>query len=227
MKYITKGVFFLLYSLEIFILFLCSYLTIVLIGLSIPLNTDYNPKNGEIEIFIISNGVHTDVCLPVKSNTIIWTDFIESTVYKGLIRKPEFISIGWGDKGFFLDTPKWSDLTISTALNAAFLPSSTAMHVAYHEEKPIESETIKRCVITQKKYKELVKFIKQSFLIDNLKAPKLIPQVGYTDFDNFYEAHGSYHLFNTCNTWTNNALSIAGVKTSLLALIDKGILRHL
>ena len=105
-KYITKGALFLLYSLEILILFLCTYLTIVLIGASFPINTDYNPENGEIEIFVISNGIHTDVCLPVQDSLINWTEFIDTKNFKGIKQSPEFISIGWGDKGLYLRHPK-------------------------------------------------------------------------------------------------------------------------
>ena len=227
MKYISKVTVFLLYSLEILILLLCTYLTIALIGSALPINTDYNPENGEIEIFIISNGVHTDVCLPVETTQINWTDFIDTKTFRGINQKPQFISIGWGDKGFFLDTPAWSDLKASTAINAAFLPSSTAMHVTYFLRKPIERKSIKRCKITRKKYTELIGFIKDSFVINPDMGPQLIPNVGYTSVDNFYEAKGSYYLFRTCNTWTNDALATAGVRTSVLALFENGILRHL
>ena len=227
MKYITKVAIFLLYSLEILILFLCTYLTIALIGASLPINTDYNPENGEIEIFIISNGVHTDICLPVETTLINWTEFIDTKTFSGIHQNPQFISIGWGDKGFFLDTPSWSDLKTSTAINAAFLPSSTAMHVTYFLRKPIESQSIKRCVITKEKYAALTGFIKQSFVINPDTRPQLIPNVGYKSTDNFYEAKGSYYLFRTCNTWTNDALTTAGVRTSVLALFENGILRHL
>ena len=227
MKYITKVAIFLLYSLEILILFLSTYLTIALIGASLPINTDYNPENGEIEIFVTSNGIHTDVCLPVETTLINWTEFIDTKTFRGIKQSPEFISIGWGDKGFFIDTPDWSDLKASTAINAAFLPSSTAMHVTYLLRKPTESKSIKRCKITKEKYTELIEFIKQSFVIYPDMTPQLIPNVGYNSKDNFYEAKGSYYLFRTCNTWTNDALTIAGVRTSALALFENGILRHL
>ena len=227
MKYVTKVILFLLYSLEILILFLSTYLTIVLIGASFPINTDYNPENGEIEIFVTSNGVHTDLCLPVETALINWTEFINTKTFGGINQNPKFISIGWGDKGFFLDTPEWSDLSLSTAVNAAFLPSSTAMHVTYFSRKPIESQSIKKCVITKEKYIELIGFIKQSFVIKLDMTPQLIPNAGYNSRDNFYEAKGSYSLLRTCNTWTNDALAIAGVQTSALALFENGILRHL
>ena len=227
MKYLTKVILFSLYSLEISILFLSTYLTISLIGASFPINSEYNPENGEIDIFVTSNGVHTDLCLPVKTDFINWTEFIDTKTFRGINQNPKFISIGWGDKGFFLDTPEWSDLKLSTALNAAFLPSSTAMHVTYLSRKPIESQSIKRCGITKEKYTELIGFIKQSFVTNPDRTPQLIPNAGYKFMDNFYEAKGSYYLFRTCNTWTNDALAIAGVRTSFLALAEHGILRHL
>lgn len=227
MSILKKTLLFFLLSLELVLLFFSTYLTIALIGITIPINSDYKPEEGDIEIFIISNGVHTDVCLPVKSKLINWAKYIDSSPFEGILLDPEYISIGWGDKGFFLDTPEWSDLTFSTAINATFLPSPTAMHVSYFDFTPKETESVRRCKITFEKYMELITFIKHSFLLNNNSLPVLIPNVGYTETDNFYEAKGNYHLFKTCNTWTNNALAIAGVKTSLLALFEKGILRHL
>ena len=229
MNYIIKVAIFFLYSLEILILFLSTYLTIALIGASFPINTDYNPENGEIEIFVTSNGIHTDVCLPVQDSLINWTEFIDTKNFRGIKQSPEFISIGWGDKGLYLNTRNWSDLKLSTFLNAAFLPSSTAMHVTYFKEQPTDSPIIKvkRCKITKEKYAELIGFIKQSFVINPDTTPQLIPNIGYKSTDNFYEAKGSYYLFRTCNTWTNDALAIAGVRTSALALSENGILRHL
>ena len=56
---------------------------------------------------------------------------------------------------------------------------------------------------------------------------ELIPNRGYWNNDNFYEAHGNYHLFNTCNAWTNEALQTIGVKTGWLALSSNGIMDHL
>lgn len=222
-----KIVNYLLFTLEMLVLFVCSYLTIVLIGLIISVNNDYNKDVGEIDMYVASNGIHTDICLPVTSYGVDWTEFISTNSFNGIKKRPKYISIGWGDKGFFLDTPEWGDLTFETAFNAAFLPSPTAMHVAYKNECPIENEKVKYCPITKIKFLLLVDFIKTSFQLQNNQSPIIIEGKGYTEFDNFYEAKGNYHLFRTCNTWTNKALSIAGVKTSALALFEKGILRHL
>ena len=74
---------------------------------------------------------------------------------------------------------------------------------------------------------QLISFIFATFQTENGFNIQLIEGKGYTEFDNFYEANHSYHLLKTCNTWTNQVLAIAGVKTSSLALFENGILRWL
>lgn len=181
---------------------------------------------GDLKIFIKSNGVHTDICVPVTSSETDWKEFIPVEDFP-LVKKHEYISFGWGDKGFFLDTPTWDDLTFTTFFNAAFLPSETAMHVQYLEHEPALNSDCKEKFISSANYFKLINYIQTSFKLNTGKKVDLIPQRGYWSNDNFYEANGSYHLFNTCNAWTNSALKVAGVKTALLALFQDGIMRHL
>ena len=46
----------------------------------------------------------------------------------------------------------------------------------------------------------------------------------YGKSDKFYEANGTYNLFYTCNTWTNNSLKSAGLKACAWTLFDDPIL---
>ncbi|MFM7331368.1 MAG: DUF2459 domain-containing protein, partial [Brachymonas sp.] len=48
--------------------------------------------------------------------------------------------MGWGDRNFFLNTPTWDDLTLSTALNATFGLGSAALHINYYKEVPTNFE---------------------------------------------------------------------------------------
>lgn len=178
-----------------------------------------------IEVYVKTNGVHTDICLPVQTDYCDWREFIPVKDYPAN-KKYNYVAIGWGDKGFFLDTPTWDDLTFATAFNAAFLPSETAMHVQYLENVPAQGSTTKQKFISTKKYQELIGYIKESFQLSNNQVD-LIPGKGYWGNDNFYEARGSYHLFNTCNAWTNKALKIAGIRTAVLALFSDGIMDNL
>lgn len=115
----------------------------------------------------------------------------------------------------------------SPLFQRCFLPSETAMHVQYLENTPVLSPDCKEKFISSENYKALVEYIRTSFSINSDNQVDLIPERGYWSNDNFYEANGSYHLFNTCNAWTNGALKVAGVKTALLALFQDGIMRHL
>lgn len=207
---------------ECFFAFLFAYLILILCCQAIKVG-ELNDQ-GEITLFVRSNGVHTDVCFPVETNQFDWKNFIS---IKDFPKNESFdyITIGWGDKGFFLDTPTWAELKVSTALRAVFLPSSTAMHVAYSEQ-PKESETSIAVKVNNEQYSKMILFIQSTFEKQN-SSIVLIKNAGYSVHDNFYEANGSYHLFKTCNSWTNKVLRTGGVHTSLYAFFPDGIMEGL
>ena len=207
--------------LEVFVGFLLAYLLIVLIGTSFYVGQ--LGKTEEVAIYVQSNGVHTDICLPAQSAHYDWCNYISKNDFP-LNDSFEYISIGWGDKGFFMDTPTWGDLTAKTAVNAVFFPSPTAMHVAY-TEKPQENENRIKLFISKEQYMRIIEFVKSSFQAGS--DPVLIEGQGYSNNDNFYEANGSYHLFETCNRWTNKALKAGNIRTSVFALFPDGILSPL
>jgi uncharacterized protein (TIGR02117 family) len=208
---------------EAFLAFGSVYFIFAVLGGIIP-NSGSDNKSG-IQIFVKSNGIHTDVCVPIKNEQVNWFEFVP-TEHFPKVEKFSYLSFGWGDKGFFLDTPTWADLKFSTAFNAAFLPTPTAMHVQYLEEIPTESETCKLVFVQPDKYLKLADFIKNSFAMKN-GAIQLIKGKGYWIDDNFYEANGNYHMFYTCNSWTNDALIEADVTTGIYALFGFGIMIHL
>jgi uncharacterized protein (TIGR02117 family) len=199
------------------------YLTIAILLSLIPWGDDA-AQNG-IKIYVKTNGVHTDLCLPVVTDEMDWRNFLPLSHFPN-VRAPGYVSMGWGDKGFFLETPTWADLKFSTAFNAAFTGSETAMHVSYHENEPVLSPSTRQKFVSPEKYRDLIEYIKDSFRLKDAKV-ELIPGKGYGSNDNFYEANGSYHLFNTCNAWTNGGLKVAGIRTAVLALFSDGIMRHL
>lgn len=208
--------------MEVFVGFLFFYYILFIWGMIFYSGSLSN--DGEITIFVRSNGVHTEICMPTVSDNENWKEFISTHPYEDTSHL-EYIAIGWGDKGFFLDTPTWAELKTSTALTAVFLPSPTAMHVEYCT-KPEKSEVCKAVLISEKQYKKLCQHIQDCFDKKGTDV-QLISGYGYGLTDNFYEAHGSYHLFRTCNVWTNNALKAASIKTSLFSPFPEGNLVHL
>ena len=219
---ILKTLFFIILSIFLFVV---VYLLSETILSKITTNYSKN-ENLDYEIFIKSNGVHTDVVLPIKSDVINWFDFFS---FEDTLSKRDdflYISIGWGDKGFYLDTPEWKDLKFSTAFNAAFWLGDSAMHTTFYDKMTL-GEDCKKVNMNLEEYQKLIVYIKQSFDLDkNNKVELIKTDAVYGDSDSFYEAKGSYSLFFTCNTWAASALKAANKEAPLWTATQQGIFRH-
>jgi len=206
-----------------FISSLVIYIAIIAWGSIIPSSAKDQGK-AELKMFVQSNGVHTDVCFPVKSEFFDWTTFIDTTEFTEN-SSFEYIAFGWGDKGFFLDTPTWADLKASTAVNAIFLPSPCAMHVEIKDFEPTVGEMVSEEHISAENYLAMIEYVKSSFELKDDK-PIFIPGTSYWGTDHFYEAKGNYHMLNTCNSWTNGALKSGGLKTASFAAFPGVIMSY-
>jgi uncharacterized protein (TIGR02117 family) len=207
------------------LLFVALY-CLAAIGLSrITVNKE-SVEGKDMEIYLLSNGVHMDIVVPVKSELMDWSKHMEYEHTRAADTLADWIAFGWGDKGFYLETPTWAELKFSVAFKAAFALGSSAIHSTFYRELE-ENETCKKLTINKKQYAGLVKYIKESLEWTSDNQVKFIEtDARYSDHDAFYEAHRTYHLFHTCNTWANNALKAGGLKASLWTPYDKGIFYH-
>lgn len=201
----------------------------VLLALGLPyIQIDEKPTTEpkDIAVYIYTNGVHTDLVMPIKNEQIDWSQKIlfENTISK--YTDYQYVGIGWGDKGFYLDTPTWAELKFSTAVNAAFWLGESAMHTTFYY-KMKEAEDCKKIMISKSQYADLIKFVDTKFDKNPSGKNILIPtNAVYSKSDAFYEAQGSYSFLNTCNTWTNDALKVAGQKAALWTATDSGIFQQ-
>jgi uncharacterized protein (TIGR02117 family) len=226
MRYLKKYAKFFLIPLNLLFIFIAIYLFCSIVFTIIPVNTDFKEDENGIEIFVSSNGVHTDVIVPVKTSEKDWTEKIKPEDFKPSALK--YVAFGWGDKGFYLNTPTWADLKFSTAVNALFLGGSTAMHVSYENKAPVLDQYCRSIKISSEQYRKLVSYIEASFMTAEDGNYKLIKGHHYSnENDNFYDAIGSYYFFRTCNNWTNASLKAAGVKAALWAPFDESVFFHL
>jgi len=180
----------------------------------------------EIPIYIYTNGVHTDIVMPVRNDMQDWSTKIPFANTKSKKTDYNYIGVGWGDKGFYLDTPTWADLKFSTAFKAAFWLGESAMHCTYYKTMK-EADDCKIIMISRSQYKNLTKFVEDKFDKDQNGNFILIPtNAVYSDNDAFYDAQGKYSFLYTCNTWSNNALKAAGQKAAFWTPTDSGIFQH-
>lgn len=202
------------------------YVILALLIPLIPVSAEKTDDPKVIEAYILTNGVHTDIVVPTQSEFIDWSTKVPFSNTTGKKTGYQFTSFGWGDKGFYLDTPTWADLKASTAIKAAFWMSQSAMHVTFYNNMK-EGDDCKKIMLTAKQYQDLIQFIDAKFDKDTNGNYQVInTDAVYSNNDAFYDATGSYSFIYTCNTWTNNALKVAGQKAALWTPTDFGILRH-
>ena len=214
---------------KIFFLFFIGFVLIYLIvefSLSrIPVSGE-SANNKSIVIYIITNGDHTDIVVPVKSSQIDWGKKIKFSNTTSRDTTYSYLAIGWGDKGFYLDTPTWSELKFSVAFKAVFGLNTTAMHTTFYHSMA-ENNRCRKILINENQYQRLIDFITHKFRTDSSgNFIHIQTNATYGDSDAFYEAKGRYSLFYTCNSWANDGLKAAGQKACLWTAFDTGIFRQ-
>jgi uncharacterized protein (TIGR02117 family) len=218
-KKIAKAIAWIVLS---FVAFVSFYILSVLVISMITVPKEHGTFN-DVAIYILTNGDHTDIIVPVKNTLKDWSTEVgyQNTISRDTTAK--YIALGWGDKGFYLNTPTWAQLKFSVAFKAAFALSSSAIHSTFCS-MPKEGADCKKIMISNNQYSRLVVYIDNTFKRDAQgKVINIKTNANYDNQDAFYEAKGKYNLFYTCNTWANNALKACGQKACLWTTYDGGI----
>ena len=138
-----------------------AYALFILIG-AWPVNRGFVNANGGVPVYIYSSAVHTDLVVPIKNDIWDWSELIATEDFRGKAEWATHYAIGWGDRGFYLETPTWDDLKASTALNAMLLPSDTVLHVECMSE-PRQSDHCRLVLLSDDQYRSLCESMEASF----------------------------------------------------------------
>jgi len=158
----------------------------------------------------------------MKSAEFDWTQMLDSAPYAKPLSQYRYLAVGCGDRGFYLELETWAELSWRIAAKALLVPTQMIMHVIGYDALP-KDQKVREVTLTSNQYTNLCKFIYESFALDKEQGVQLIPDVGYTENDNFYQAIGVYHAFHTCNYWVNKGLKKIGVRTSFWSPMDRGV----
>jgi len=202
------------------------YISAAFILSRVTVNNDFTQQKKGIKIFIVSNGVHADIGVPVETKFKNWSIIFPKETFDVKDSLFSYITFGWGNKDFYLNTPTWDDLTLSVAFKSTFGIGSPAMHVRYLREPKINSENCHEIIIDEIKYQKLINYIEGSFVISKNNFIK-INHPGYGFYDRFYEAKGTFSALKTCNVWTINGLKNIGVKVAYWSPHAKGLMNSL
>lgn len=217
-QFLKKIIYFLKYALIIIATATVCYFLIALFFSYLPTHPPEHKCHEKNRIYLNTNGVHVDFIVPAEH--------INQTLLNQLQPLPgtQFVAFGWGDRNFYIETPEWSDLTLPVAFNALFMKSESAMHVTFYKWQPDTWISLDLC---DQQLKALIVYIESTFLKDNSGKLLKMDFEGYNDNDRFYDAKGSFTLFNTCNVWVNRGLKSVEVKTAVWTPFDFGVLHHI
>jgi uncharacterized protein (TIGR02117 family) len=175
----------------------------------IPRATAPMPAAGAdaITIFVESSVIHTAIIVPKQAAGVDWRNRappqdLRDPRYAGF----PFLAIGWGEAGFFRETPHWRDVKPGTIVHAALGSDRTLIHVDHLPLPRANGRDVKAIRLSPQAYRKLVGFIQAHW---KRGGPHY---AGYDVYDAFYDANGRYSAAHTCNNWTGDALAAAGVR---------------
>ncbi len=161
-----------------------------------------NVGGDDLTIFITSNGWHTGII-------IARADIPEGTLPE-TADSPDarFFEFGWGDAEFY----PAKKTTFAMTMQAALVPTPAVMHMVGLWTSPrryFPKAEVVTLAISPDQLGRLLSFIDGSFERAGAERVTSSGPGLYAD-SRFYPAKGSFHLLNTCNTWTAKALLAAG-----------------
>ena len=189
------------------------------IGSSIPRNGDWREPGQGIEIMVGTNGVHTELVLPLVTPEKDWRPVFPAADLPVPDRPYTHVAVSWGEKEVFLNTPTWWDLSPITVLRIVGVGGEGLIH-AEHFVRPAPSDTFRPLTLTPAQYRRLVGAIERA-----LPRGKRVRHDGYGPQDVFYDAPGTYTVTNTCNQWTSDTLAAAGVRTGWWTPFAGGVMK--
>ena len=154
-------------------------------------------------IYVVSHGWHAGIVLPkellvneLKNLPFYYTD-------------GQYFEIGWGDSGFYQNP----EVTFALSVKALLWPTDSVMHIVALPRNPIDYFTqaqILELSLTDSQIKSMIAFIANSFATDENNIWRYIGP-GLYGQSRFFHGNGTYHGLYTCNSWTAEALAVAGV----------------
>ena len=197
------------------------------IGSSIPRNRDWREPAPDapaaVTIFVETNGIHTALVLPKYTAQKDWSETFPVADLGDPARPYTHVSVSWGERQVFLETPTWADLSPLTVLHIAGLGGEGLLHVA-HYVRPAAAADIRPLRLSATQYTIIVRRIEAMLPPGAIGEPRR-HYPGYGDYDAFYDARSRYTAANTCNQWISDTLAAAGVRTGAWTPFAGGVMK--
>jgi uncharacterized protein (TIGR02117 family) len=167
-------------------------------------------------IFVVTHHWHTGIA--VKTLDLPPGRWPDARAFAG----SELVEVGWGDRDFWMAPRE----TVGLALKAALVSEASVLRVLWFDgpvERALPSSDVVEMPVSRAGLAGLVEFVAESYA----RTPEGLPVdlgPGPVPESRFYLATGRYHLLNTSNRWTAQALIRAGLPFSSCSLTARRIM---
>jgi uncharacterized protein (TIGR02117 family) len=136
------------------------------------------------------------------------------------------IDIGWGDEEFY----QYPGFDSGLAFKALFYSNPSTLRVEgislSKEEYFKLSEIVIEIDVFEEQFKSICNYVNKTFYLSDDGKTIILSQRGEGKII-FYKANGSYHIFNTCNTWLAKGLKEAGLDIEYNVILTEQLFNEL
>ena len=153
-------------------------------------------------LFLVGHGWHAGIVMERKDLVSL------IPALAGGIGEEGQVEVGWGEERFY----QARETTVGMALRAVLKPNSSVLQVVPLPRPAREyfpQSEVAELRVEEEGYRALAAFVAESFTRTPAREPiRLSPSLYGNGW--FYRAEGSFHAFNTCNTWIARAMENVG-----------------
>jgi uncharacterized protein (TIGR02117 family) len=153
-------------------------------------------------VFVVRHGWHAGIVVERKDLVALVPSLAADIGEEGPVE------IGWGEERFY----QARETTVGMALRAVLQPNPSVLQVVPLPRPAREyfpQSELAELRVEEAGYRALAAFVAESFTRTPAGEPiRLSPSLYGNGW--FYRAEGSFHAFNTCNTWVATAMEKAG-----------------
>lgn len=185
--------------------------------------------NREIVIYIYGDFAHTNVLVPTRSPSINWQEYFPIEQLGTQAQTYRYLGFGWGERELYRQLTPLDQIPPDVAWRALFTSTSPAtLHVQGFAQLPQAplAEFIVPITLNQSDYLALHQYLWDSFERDAQGQPIWLNQSRQAN-SSFYAATGQYSAWNTCNSWTAQALRQANIQPPLWDTLALPLFYHL
>ncbi|WP_190242574.1 DUF2459 domain-containing protein [Hymenobacter lapidiphilus] len=205
-----------------------AFIFLLLTGAAVPVNRQFRQTQGGVPVFVVSNGTHTDLVLPVRDPQTghDWLAELNQPALTARFGRYQYVGFGWGNEGFFLGSMGGRTPGPGAVLRA-LLPSKTLVHASFYRTAPDSGTRVVPLRISAAQYGRLVAHVQAALAAPDSAGRRPLRQPGgYGSADFFFQARGRYHALRTCNDWTTRGLRRAGLRAPLKSPLASPVLYH-